>query len=74
MSIYTPLSPSQLRQLPGHYELGEILDYVLRFWLSRLLYIQSRNGANLPQDKNPDVLKYLLLKHRENAAFCLSLI
>lgn len=46
----------------------------LRFWLSRLLYRQSRQEAHLFQDKNPDVLKYLLLKHRENEVFCQSLM
>ncbi|MCW8929996.1 MAG: phosphotransferase, partial [Gammaproteobacteria bacterium] len=45
----------------------------LRFWLSRLLYQDSRKEAELTQDKDPDVLKCLLLKHRENVTFCQSL-
>ena len=45
----------------------------LRFWLSRLIYKQSRKKAELTQDKDPDMLKYLLLKHRENISLCQSL-
>lgn len=39
----------------------------LRFWLSRLLYKQSNKETELSPDKDPDVLKYLLLRHRENS-------
>ncbi len=46
----------------------------LRFWLSRLLYRQSGKEAELTQDKDPNVLKSLLQKHRENISFCQSLI
>ncbi len=46
----------------------------LRFWLSRLMYRQSRlEEAELTLDKDPDVLKCLLLKHRKNVSFCQSL-
>ncbi len=37
----------------------------LRFWLSRLIYKQSAREAELSLDKDPDVLKCLLLNHRE---------
>ncbi len=47
---------------------------VLRFWLSRLQFRQSRQTAQLAPDKDPDVLKYLLLKHRKNHSFCQTLI
>lgn len=47
---------------------------VLRFWLSRLLFRQSRQLAQLAPDKDPDVLKCLLLQHRENHSFCQALI
>ena len=46
----------------------------LRFWLSRLLFRQSRKEAQLTLDKDPDVLKCLLLKHRDNTSFCQSLL
>jgi len=46
----------------------------LRFWLSRLMFQQANKTAELTLDKDPDVLKCLLLKHRENKAFCLSLL
>lgn len=51
----------------------------LRFWLSRLSYQQAcrqqfNKEAQLTLDKDPDVLKYLLIKHRENTTFCQSLI
>ena len=51
----------------------------LRFWLSRLSHQQAndhqlKQEAELIPDKDPDVLKYLLIKHRENISFCQSLI
>lgn len=46
----------------------------LRFWLSRLLFRQSLKEAELALDKDPDVLKCLLLKHRENISFCQSIV
>jgi len=58
----------------------------LRFWLSRLSHQQAKNlqrtkshlkekkGTELTLDKDPDVLKCLLIKHRENITFCQSLI
>ncbi|MCU7940392.1 MAG: homoserine kinase [gamma proteobacterium symbiont of Bathyaustriella thionipta] len=51
----------------------------LRFWLSRLSfqqvkYQQVNTKTELTPDKDPDVLKCLLLKHRENITFCQSLI
>ncbi|MCK5649226.1 MAG: homoserine kinase, partial [Gammaproteobacteria bacterium] len=46
----------------------------LRFWLSRLVYRQSLKEAELAPDKDPDVLKCLLLKHRENVSFCQSIV
>ena len=51
----------------------------LRFWLSRLShqqdnYHQLKQEAELIPDKDPDVLKCLLVKHRENISFCQSLI
>lgn len=45
----------------------------LRFWLSRLMYRQTNKTAQLSLDKDPDVLKCLLIKHRENKSLCLSL-
>lgn len=51
----------------------------LRFWLSRLTYQESRQqqlnrNSEITPDKDPDVLKYLLLKHRDNSTFNKSLI
>lgn len=46
----------------------------LRFWLSRLINRQSCKEAELTLDKDPDVLKCLLLKHRDNLSFCQSLL
>ncbi len=46
----------------------------LRFWLSRLLFQHSRQNAQLTLDKDPNVLKCLLIKHRENMSFCQALI
>lgn len=40
----------------------------LRFWLSRLLFQQSSNPGELTQDKDPDVLKYCLLNHRQKTS------
>lgn len=51
----------------------------LRFWLSRISYQQAMNVKahrenELTLDKDPDVLKCLLIKHRENISLCQSLI
>ncbi len=46
----------------------------LRFWLSRLIYAQSHKDAELTLDKDPDVLKCLLIQHRENINFCQSIL
>ncbi len=54
----------------------------LRFWLSRLRYQHSNQQAgkdhelitHSDQNKDPDVLKSLLLKHREQITFCQSLL
>ena len=63
-----PLTNEEHRQWPAMLRFA-----VLRFWISRLLH-QNRdeknknspqNSGQLIQDKDPDVLKYLLLYHRD---------
>ncbi len=63
-----PMTNEEHRQWPAMLRFT-----VLRFWISRLLH-QNRdkhnnnspqNSGQLIQDKDPDVLKYLLLYHRD---------
>ncbi len=58
---FRPLTHNEHQQWPAMLRAA-----ALRFWLSRLVHKQSNLSSELTVDKNPDVLKYLLLKHRNN--------
>lgn len=70
---YRPLVDSEYQQWPAMLRFA-----VLRFWVSRLIHQwqqnlkqnhangPKQNSPDLVQDKDPDVLKYLLKNHRDN--------
>jgi len=62
---FRPLTKNEHQQWPAMLRAA-----ALRFWLSRLIHRQSTLETELAADNNPDkspdVLKYLLLKHRDS--------
>jgi homoserine kinase type II len=72
-----PLTDNEKQQYSAMLRLA-----ALRFWLSRLRYQHSTQQAgnnhklitSSEQNKDPNVLKSLLLKHREQITFCQSLL